>query len=73
MKVAEVFFSLEKKNFYAFYRKVLNNILKFWFSLNRSKYIMGEEENADPEESFVINWFWHVFINDWVFYTELLY
>lgn len=51
LKVAEVFFNLETKNFYAFYRKVLNNILKFWFSLDRSKYILGEEENVDPENS----------------------
>ena len=48
-RVTKEFFQLEKKNFYAFYRKVLNNILQFWLGLERKKYIIGEEENVDPE------------------------
>ena len=48
-RVAETFFNLEHSNFYAFYRKVLDNILQFWLSLKREKYIMDGSENVDPE------------------------
>ena len=47
--VAETFFSLEPSNFYSFYRKVLDNILQFWLSLKREKYVMDGSENVDPE------------------------
>ena len=64
-RVAETFFNLEPSNFYAFYRKVLDNILQFWLSLKREKYIMEESENVNPEL-----WF---YINDWIVLTEFLY
>ena len=47
--VARAFFNLELRNFQAFYRKVLDNILQFWLYLDRKEYIMGEEENINPQ------------------------
>jgi len=45
--VTDLMFNLETKTFVGFYRKSLNNMLKFWCNLNRSKMLKENEENIN--------------------------
>ena len=48
-RIAQAFFNLELRNFKAFYRKVLDNILQFWLYIDRKEYVEQEGENIDPQ------------------------
>jgi hypothetical protein len=43
--VIDIFYSLKAHNFNGFFRKSLDNILKYWLYLNRNKW---NAENVDP-------------------------
>ena len=46
--VSESMFNLEKARFAGFYRKSLDNMIKFWMKLEREKIINKNLENIDP-------------------------
>lgn len=45
--VSDLMLGLEEKRFVGFYRKTLNNMMKFWSNLNRKKILKDYEENID--------------------------
>lgn len=47
-KIAEIFFSLTIKEFYGFFNRTLDNILKFWIYTNFNKLLNNNNENLPP-------------------------
>lgn len=48
-KIAEIFFSLTVKEFYGFFNRTLDNILKFWIYTNFNKLLNNNNnENLPP-------------------------
>ena len=47
-QVIQTLFNLKPNNFNGFFKKTLDNILKYWLYLDRSKWTAEDQENADP-------------------------